>query len=183
MTKAQSKTTMKKTKAQHSVKRKFFHSYFYRADDETKKIQEGKDPDEVFAEALGYVKADYKKGWDYRMTTLIQDEKDNLYPYCVNLNEFAKYGVGIHLYFRYIKNMAIMFGIMSIIALPSLICNLQGTYFKEKSTSALDFTTLGNHDGFENGTLDQESTLKDSNDDSLRMIIVYSDFINTLFFF
>lgn len=129
------------------------------------------------------MKADYAKGWKYRQDFLIKNQNDHMYPLRVSLFELGKYGVGVHLYFRYVKYMVICFGIMTLISIPSLIANLSGDYFEERSNSVLDYTTLGNTKGFDNGATMLESTEKADNYDLLRNMVIYSDFVNTLFFF
>lgn len=44
----------------------------------------------------------------------------------VDIDEFGKYGVGITLFFEFIKLSAVVFWIMSIIAIPVLYSNLTG---------------------------------------------------------
>ena len=36
------------------------------------------------------------------------------------------YGVGLYLYFMYLKFMAITFGVMSLVMIPALISNISG---------------------------------------------------------
>lgn len=121
------------------------------------------------------------KGWAYRETTLIKDEREYMYPLWVTLFTLGKYGAGIYLYFNYIKYMAICLAVMSVISIPALVANLLGSYYEDRSNSTLDFTTLGNTDGFDEGTRDSGKI--NDEDDTLRYLVIYSDLINTIFFF
>ena len=77
--------------------------------------------------------------------------------------------------------MAICLAVMSVISIPALVANLLGSYYEDRSNSTLDFTTLGNTDGFDEGTRDSGKI--NDEDDTLRYLVIYSDLINTIFFF
>jgi len=85
----------------------------------------------------------------------------------------------VYLYFEYLKFLSIGFGIMSIIMIPALVCNIIGDYYGKSRQSYLDFTTLGNQKGFENGTSDPNAVNVDNENETLRIITIISDVLNT----
>lgn len=48
------------------------------------------------------------------------------YPLGVDIEEFGKYGTGLRIFFDFIKKLAILFFIMSLIAIPALRSNSSG---------------------------------------------------------
>ena len=95
-----------------------------KSDDQVEKDSDVGDlVDDEFAENLGYTKADYDKGWEHRKQTMLSDENDKPYPFKVSIREFGNFGVGLHLYFKYLKFMTIGLAVMSIIMLPAFISN------------------------------------------------------------
>lgn len=91
------------------------------------------DPDDLFSKALGYVKANYEKGWKYRDETSVKDGSGESFSLLrSSISQFGRYGVGLYLYFVYLKYMAICFGIMSLIMIPALYSNIAGTFYRGK---------------------------------------------------
>jgi hypothetical protein len=93
------------------------------------------------------------------------------------------YGVGLYLYFMYLKFMAIAFGIMSLIMIPALISNMRGDFYDDQNRSFLDFSMLGNQDGFQYGTTETKGIDAYKDNDIDRNLVIISDLINTVFFF
>jgi len=48
------------------------------------------------------------------------------YPLSCDITEFGAYGIGLLLYFNFLKKMSIIFMILSIMAIPSLVSNFLG---------------------------------------------------------
>lgn len=60
-----------------------------------------------------------------------------------DISEFGDYGIGLLLYFNFLKKMIIVFSILSLIAIPSLVSNCLGDGLPASSPQILK-TTLGN---------------------------------------
>jgi len=57
----------------------------------------------------------------------MKDKDGGIYPVCkVSLGRLGDNSPGIMLYLMFLKWMAVGFGIMSILSLPPLICNIVG---------------------------------------------------------
>ena len=142
------------------------------------------DPNEEFSKRLGYVKADYEIGKEYVKVNNVSDVNDENYSICKDgINRMGNYGVGLYLYFLYLKFMGATFFIMSLIMIPAMYCNISGNFYEGKNRSALDFTMLGNQKGFEDGTT-QRGNVEDYEDtDSEKNLVIISDLVNTVFFF
>lgn len=67
---------------------------------------------------------------------------------------------------------------MSIIMLPSLICNLVGDFYGNETGTLLGFTTLGNQQGFISGTTDPDSLNIDDDNEAARALTITSDVLN-----
>ena len=77
---------------------------------------------------------------------------DHLYPlWRTSTDCFGKYGVGIQLYFKYLKAMILLLFIMTLVSIPALVSNLRGGYYNGRNKSQLDFTMFGNQVGFDHG--------------------------------
>ena len=63
---------------------------------------------------------------------------------CVSLNEFGKYGVGLFLYFKFLKWMAILYSVMSVLMIMSLVSNITSNYLTTESRSNFDKATAAN---------------------------------------
>ncbi|CAI2383860.1 unnamed protein product [Moneuplotes crassus] len=134
-----------------------------------------------FVVSLGYYKGDYEKSLEYRENILVRDVDNKLMPACKTSNyKFGNYGAGVYLYFEYLKFLSIAFAIMSIIMLPSLICNLIGDYYNSETGTLFDFTTLGNQKGYVSGTSDSDSLKVDDDNEASRALTITSDVINTV---
>jgi hypothetical protein len=48
------------------------------------------------------------------------------YPMGVDIEEFGKYGTGLRIFFDFIKKLAILFFIMSLVTIPALRSNSSG---------------------------------------------------------
>jgi hypothetical protein len=57
------------------------------------------------------------------VTDISKDYPPRKFHYCTPIYQFRRFGVGIYLYFLFIKWMAWGFTVMSILMLPSLISN------------------------------------------------------------
>ncbi|CAK4616286.1 unnamed protein product [Aphanomyces euteiches] len=60
----------------------------------------------------------------------------------VTMKDIADLGTGIHLYFDFTKSMGITFGIMSILAIPTIVMNATGHGFETDQIDPLRFCTL-----------------------------------------
>ena len=50
------------------------------------------------------------------------------YPLMGDIDDFGNYGLGLLLYFNFLKKITIVFLIMFIISIPAIICNGTGDY-------------------------------------------------------
>lgn len=74
-------------------------------------------------------KADKKKALEYVETHSLRKKEGEQwvkYPLNCDITEFGAYGIGLLLYFNFLKKMAIIFAILSILAIPSLVSNCIG---------------------------------------------------------
>ena len=81
-----------------------------------------------YSDHLGYEKASYIEARKHYIDTSIRTLSKKRYSLCVNISEFGRYGVGLFLYFKFLKWMAIMYSIMSVLMLFSLSSNLVSGY-------------------------------------------------------
>ena len=133
---------------------------------------------------LKYYKGSMEEAKQYREDSLVRDVDNKYYNICrVSIFQLGKFGVGIHLYFKYLKFMAIAFAISSILALPCFITNIIGEYYKDRNESVLDFTTLGNQYGFEDETTNADSVDINDRNEPERAVYLTSDLVNTVAFF
>ncbi|CAG9311615.1 unnamed protein product [Blepharisma stoltei] len=120
-------------------------------------------------------------------TSLRQFKDDRYYKYPIigtNLSTLGEYGVGLELYFQFIKQFAIIFFIISGISIWPIYENYQGNYLADTAQKAsYTFISLANQEGPEfNYTLYSEAdsmldTVKDN-----QMNITIADLIYTCFF-
>ncbi|CAI2374106.1 unnamed protein product [Moneuplotes crassus] len=135
-------------------------------------------------EQLGYTPADYDKGILYREDNNVRKLDGAKYSLLdTDIFEFGRYGVGLYLYMLYIKHIIIVFAIMTIIAIPAFVSNIGGGYYESRNFSILGFTMLGNQEGFEEGTQLTDGIEAHLNNDTNRYLVIYSDLVNTIFFF
>ena len=73
------------------------------------------------------------------------------------IEQIGEYGVGLELYFTFLRDIAILFFIISIITIYPLVSNRAGDYMDaEKDTSFMDFYTIANQSGLDIGESDME---------------------------
>jgi len=66
-------------------------------------------------------------------------------------------GIGIEMYFVFLKQMIILFGVLSLISLPAVIINYLGGYlYAVEKTSPFEASTIANQKGIPKGETDQE---------------------------
>lgn len=66
---------------------------------------------------------------------MLRDENKQPYPLCVETNELGKYGIGLQLFFEFVKLSAIVFFIMALISIPAIYSNIEGEGLSENYTS------------------------------------------------
>ena len=57
----------------------------------------------------------------YFLTVTPRDQNNELYPISINENTFVNYGIGIVYYFKFMKYMGFLFGIMFLFAIPIIV--------------------------------------------------------------
>jgi len=71
--------------------------------------------------------------------------KGKYYSICADIDNFAKHGVGLKLYFAFMKQMMIVFTIMFIISLPAVYSNYSGKGISDGQTYSFGmYYTLAN---------------------------------------
>ena len=89
--------------------------------------------DDRMKRELGYCKAEISKAKEYRKSIRLQNAEGKNYSLlCTSPTTLGKHGVGLMLYFMFIKWMAIGIFIMALISLPALVSNLRGGEMKAK---------------------------------------------------
>ena len=67
---------------------------------------------------------------DYVQKNTLRERKENgsleLIPLNCDLSKIGNYGIGIELYFVFLKKASLIFFLMFLIAIPSLVCNITG---------------------------------------------------------
>eukprot|EP00742_Colponemidia_sp_Colp-10_P005016 GILJ01005359.1.p1 GENE.GILJ01005359.1~~GILJ01005359.1.p1 ORF type:complete len:1183 (+),score=192.60 GILJ01005359.1:83-3631(+) len=61
-----------------------------------------------------------------------------------NSSDMTRYGVGITLYFKFLKFMAALFFFMGILAIPEIFFNLVGNKYTTATKFGFEYTTVGN---------------------------------------
>jgi len=129
-------------------------------------------------------KASLAKANEHKIVTSLRDQHGRLYPVCKTKNtKFGEYGVGLQLYFSFMKALTICFFVMSIISVIPIALNISGGYFSasQKST-VLEETTLGNVQG--SGSVLVTINNKEYLDSrSVKLIYVYTDIGYSFAFF
>ena len=138
---------------------------------------EGDLVDDKYTDSLGYTKADFNKAKQFREDQLVRDVGNKLYPFWVSNFEFAKFGIGVYLYFSYLKVFCIMLWILTIFMVPALVSNLLGAYYQEVNSSVVHYTTLGNQYGFKDQTIDKEWLNFSENSRSYKNAVIISDWL------
>ena len=142
---------------------------------------EGDLVNDEFAVSLGYYKGDFEKAKEFREDTLVRDVNNKKFMVCkVSNYKFGEYGAGVYLYFEYLKFLSIGFGVMSIIMIPSLLSNILGDYYGSGTESYFDYTTLGNQEGYPDGTTNAKALTIDDDNEAWRAISITCDVLNTL---
>lgn len=97
---------------------------------------------------VGYTKADEQKAREHKFNTTIWDKEGKLRPiWKTSINDFGEHGVGLMLYFMFLKWMSIGLFIVTILSLPCLIVNCAGNGITDSNKiSLLDYTTISNQD-------------------------------------
>ena len=95
---------------------------------------------------MGYTKASIEDAEQHYRDTTVRDENGELYSICKTRSRMlGNYGVGICMYFYFIKMAAIGFAVITVLSIPAFYAYYNGGYLaQEETTSALDLTTLAN---------------------------------------
>ena len=70
---------------------------------------------------------------------------------------FKDFSIGVKLYFRFLLQMCILFGILTILVVPELVYNITGNYYDSASSSYLELTTIASQAGTTPGETDMSS--------------------------
>lgn len=102
--------------------------------------------DEEIGEAYGYTAANLIEAEDHFIKNSIRDEEGNRYPVCkTDTIVLARYGLGLTLYFSFLKKITICFFIMSLGAIIPIYSNTNSSYLApEEKKSLFDTTTIAN---------------------------------------
>jgi uncharacterized protein YdaL len=73
-----------------------------------------------------YELADMTKALDYKKKNMIHTVDGDQYEICVETDEFKKYGVGVKLFFDFMRLSAILFWIMALCSAPAIYSNITG---------------------------------------------------------
>lgn len=137
-----------------------------------------------YIESLGYYKGDFKEAKQYREDVLVRDTDNKYYNICkISIFQLGKYGVGIHLYFKFLKFFGYAFIVMSLIAIPCFISNGLGKYYENNRQSVFDLTTLGNQYGYREDTTDSDAEDVYEDNALARGFYIASDLINIILFY
>ena len=125
--------------------------------------------DKIAQEAIveeQYLAANLEKAEEHLKNTSFRNLDGTLYPLCTtHSSEFGRLGIGVKLYFAFLKQMALLFIILIILAFPSFVFNLMGGFLDDQvSTSVFEKSTAGNRDGI-GYDVTNESTAKDKLDE------------------
>ena len=105
----------------------------------------------------GFTAANKDKAIDHRKENMIVIGS----TWSTTIEQIGEYGVGMELYFYFLRDIAILFFIISLISIYPMISNRTGDHLdSEGENSFLDFYTLANQEGLEVG----EEVLGDSED-------------------
>lgn len=102
--------------------------------------------DDRMKQELGYCKAEIPKAKAHKKEVRLNKPDERDYSLCcTSPSTLGKHGVGLMLYFMFIKWMAIGFFILTLLSIPALVSNLiGGAISKEQQMSFFDVTTLSN---------------------------------------
>ena len=138
---------------------------------------EGDLVDDKFANSLGYYKAEYKVAVQFREDSLVRDEGNKYFSLCVSNFELIRFGIGVYLYFGYLKIFSIFLCILTVFSIPALVSNILGKFYVELNTSVIHYTTLGDQYGFKDQTTDSNWLTIDIDNKSYRTAVIVSDFL------
>lgn len=135
---------------------------------ETREAGDNGNPVIVFKSIAKKVeKANIVQAEMYREKTSIRiiDENEDyqLYPICKTRgDQLGKYGIGLQLYFFFIKQFGILFFLLSIISTYSLYCNYSGEGFRSTyQNQRYTYFTLANQDGVKMYETELENAIAD----------------------
>jgi len=93
----------------------------------------------------GYEKADILKAYEEVKNREVRNLKTNKrLSICASINSFKDYGVGVYLYFMFLKWMAWGFTFMTLLTIPALVSNNMSDGLGILSKSSLDLISAGN---------------------------------------
>ena len=99
---------------------------------------------------MGFTTANLEKADEYRKENMM--EMTSLWH--TTIEQIGEYGVGLELYFTFLRDIAILFLIISLISIYPMVSNRSGDYMDaEKDTSFLDFYTMANQSGLDVGEI------------------------------
>ena len=132
--------------------------------------------------------ADLEEAIQHREKNSVRDiEGDTLFkPNCWTLTaqQLGKYGVGLELYFTFLKYFMILFLLIALVSVWPLVMNYQGGYFRTGETNSdFDVLTLANQkgpDAYENN-LDTAQSYIDSTE-KYRLMTLIADTLYSVMF-
>lgn len=107
--------------------------------------------------------------------------------FCCNNRKLVQFGTGVYLFFSWVKQLTIVFGVMSVFAGVSIYCTYTSKYLKQAEvTSPFDYTTIANLATFRtqqpDGTFTTYSTEEIVELENKRVIVYFMDVLLSLTF-
>jgi hypothetical protein len=135
-----------------------------------------------YSDDLGYDRADYKVAKENDRNTTVRNKNGKNYSMCVSMKKFGKYGVGLYLYFKFLKWFAWGFSFMSILMMFCLASNINSGYLGDESKSFFDKLTAANQWSFDNGSTEPgaKNLIEDTRTD--RALLITGDFLYSVFY-
>mmetsp|Transcript_7998 Transcript_7998/g.15744 ORF Transcript_7998/g.15744 Transcript_7998/m.15744 type:complete len:934 (-) Transcript_7998:3592-6393(-) len=127
--------------------------------------------------------ADIGRSIAHVQETLLRRDAATLYGILVPLEEFGKHGIGLQLYFEFLKEMTIAFMLIACISIIPFFKNWEGSWLKEGDTRIFfDKFTLANQEGPR--AYDCLKDVEDYEDDYevQQVKVAYSDMAYTIIF-
>lgn len=111
---------------------------------------------------MGYEKVTEEETNKFIKKSSVLDKNGKRFNPCVGAHKFGAHGVGLFLYFKFLKYMIVMTFLMSLLMIGPLTSNELGGYLDKKKKSQFDSSTLANQGGIAKNTTaaDAESIKK-----------------------
>lgn len=85
-----------------------------------------------------YVKGNYPSALEFKERQMVRylDKEGNLQPYplSIPLNKLGKLGIGIEMYFKFLKFFSVLFFLMSLATIPAMYTNYMGNGLENVTT-------------------------------------------------